>query len=240
MLKKYLHHGTSLPVGLVMTVPLLVLYELGLLVVGLDVLNGADVVTQQVLNGFGQVGFLTFNAALLVGFGVGVALLKHRNQFDFRFFGPLLVESTLYGFTMGFLIIALLDETKLLLGETGLLGPTSGVELLRNVVLSAGAGLHEELLFRLAMIPGLLALWKRVTRVGGRPLAIVFAVVVSSVLFSVAHFMAEDPNWYRFAYRGAAGLVFAIVFLTRGFAVAAYTHTMYDIWVLEIVPHLQG
>ena len=83
-------------------------------------------------------------------------------------------------------------------------------------------------------------LWKRVTQVGGRPLAIIFAVVTSSLLFSLAHFMAEDPNWYRFAYRAAAGLVFAIVFLTRGFAVAAYTHTMYDIWVLEVVPHLQG
>jgi len=225
---------------LVMTIPLLVLYELGLLVVGLDVLNGADVVTQEILNLFGQVGFLTFNAALLLGFGVGVVLLKRRKRFDFRFFGPLLVESTLYGFTMGFLIIALLDETRLLLDETGLLGPTLETGMLRNIVLSAGAGLHEELLFRLAMIPGLLALWKRITQVGGRPLAIIFAVVTSSLLFSLAHFMAEDPNWYRFAYRAAAGLVFAIVFLTRGFAVAAYTHTMYDIWVLEVVPHLQG
>jgi membrane protease YdiL (CAAX protease family) len=240
MFKRYLHHSTSLSVGLVMTIPLLVLYELGLLVVGLDVLNGADVVTQEILNLFGQVGFLTFNAALLLGFGVGVVLLKRRKRFDFRFFGPLLVESTLYGFTMGFLIIALLDETRLLLDETGLLGPTLETGMLRNIVLSAGAGLHEELLFRLAMIPGLLALWKRITQVGGRPLAIIFAVVTSSLLFSLAHFMAEDPNWYRFAYRAAAGLVFAIVFLTRGFAVAAYTHTMYDIWVLEVVPHLQG
>ena len=83
-------------------------------------------------------------------------------------------------------------------------------------------------------------LWKRLTSWGGQAMAVAFALILSSIVFSLAHFIAEDPNWYHFAYRTAAGLLFGAVFLTRGFAVAVYTHTMYDIWVLEIVPHLQG
>jgi membrane protease YdiL (CAAX protease family) len=63
----------------------------------------------------------------------------------------------------------------------------------------------------------------------------VLAFAISSLLFSAAHyhpFGSEDWEVWSFAYRAVAGVLFGILFVTRGFAVAAYTHALYDIHVL--------
>jgi hypothetical protein len=95
-----------------------------------------------------------------------------------------------------------------------------------------GAGVYEEALFRLALVP----LIARVARIlqAHDILAGTLAVTGSSLLFSIAHHAGlpgEPFTWYAFIFRWLAGVYFAWVFLTRGFGVAVGTHVAYDVFV---------
>lgn len=102
------------------------------------------------------------------------------------------------------------------------------------LVASIGAGLHEELVFRLLLMGGLHAALTRFAKLP--PLvAAILAVLASSALFSAVHYLgpAGDPfTMASFLYRLFAGVLLAIIFHVRGFAVAAYTHAIYDVLVL--------
>ena len=104
-----------------------------------------------------------------------------------------------------------------------------------DVLMAAGAGYHEELLFRL--LPLGLALWG-LPRLGvSRKTALFFwvfvVVLIESTLFSLAHFMGLSAvSWYAFWFRFFAGIIFSLLFLFRGFAVAAYAHFLYDVMVM--------
>ena len=60
------------------------------------------------------------------------------------------------------------------------------------------------------------------------------ALVVSGAFFSAAHFLGggETPDLGNFIYRLAAGMILGLVFLTRGFGIAAWTHAIYDLYIL--------
>ena len=95
-----------------------------------------------------------------------------------------------------------------------------------------GAGLYEEALFRLTLMPtffyGLRLLQTPVIA------ANTLAVTGSALLFSLAHHAGspgEAFTWYAFIFRWMAGVFFAWVFVIRGFGIAVGTHTAYDILV---------
>jgi hypothetical protein len=155
-------------------------------------------------------------------------------------FIPVLLESALYAVTMGALIVFVM--TRLLHIDPGLrihlpsaAAGAPSVGFFVRIVLSFGAGVHEELVFRLLMIPGLIALGEKL--LGLRHwLALLFAFSVSAVLFSAAHHVVGGEAWHIgvFVYRILCGLIFASIFQWRGFAVAVYTHALYDIFVLTL------
>src|SRR4029079_11989019 len=61
-----------------------------------------------------------------------------------------------------------------------------------SAIAAIGAGVHEELVFRLALIAGLVA----VMRPLGHRIAVLFAIAGSSVLFAAAHHVgAQGEAW---------------------------------------------
>lgn len=95
-----------------------------------------------------------------------------------------------------------------------------------------GAGVYEEAIFRLALVPisyGLLRILMT-----PKVLAGALAVTGSAWLFSIAHHVGlpgEPFTWYAFFFRWAAGVYFAWVFVARGFGIAVGTHAAYDLLV---------
>ena len=60
------------------------------------------------------------------------------------------------------------------------------------------------------------------------------AVVLTSLVFSAAHYVGphgETFEAFSFAFRFLAGAFFAMLFVYRGFGVAAGTHALYDVFV---------
>jgi hypothetical protein len=95
-----------------------------------------------------------------------------------------------------------------------------------------GAGVYEETIFRLLLIPLLYGLLRILQ--APKVMATTFAVTASALLFSVAHHIgdpADDFQWFVFIFRWAAGVYFAWVFLLRGFAIAVGAHVAYDVLV---------
>ncbi|HUW82322.1 MAG TPA: CPBP family intramembrane glutamic endopeptidase [Phycisphaerae bacterium] len=102
---------------------------------------------------------------------------------------------------------------------------------LGEVVVSVGAGIYEELLFRLILISLLGMLL--VDLAGMRKQAgYTVAILVSSALFAGHHYQPVGSDVFdsaSFAFRLAAGIYLAVVFVLRGFGIAVGCHAAYDL-----------
>lgn len=208
----------DLAASLVLVMPLFLAYEVGVLFAGN--VNGADVVTRAVYGALGRQTYLLVNAAIAVAFLVWLRRTQRWGTLRADVVVPLVLEAAIYALTLGALVTFVLDRV---LG----LGLTAG-----SVVNALGAGVHEELVFRLAVMGGLVAMLQRV--VIQRWLVVVLALAVSSALFSLAHHAGphgEPFTTHAFAFRCLAGAVFGLVFWFRSLAHAVYAHALYDILV---------
>jgi membrane protease YdiL (CAAX protease family) len=109
-------------------------------------------------------------------------------------------------------------------------GDLHGMDLLTRLSMSVGAGIYEELVFRMAIMGGLHMLladvmgWK-----GAR--AWVPAMAASALLFAVYHPLRLPDgslDAWKFAFLVIGGAWFGTLFHWRGFGIAAGTHAAYD------------
>jgi hypothetical protein len=109
--------------------------------------------------------------------------------------------------------------------------------LMTNIVTGVGAGIYEELVFRLILICALMVLFQDVIGLS-RQNAITLSVLMSAALFSAHHHIvwidgrlarSAPFNWTEFGFRTIAGVYFAVLFAIRGFGITAGTHAFYDI-----------
>lgn len=115
--------------------------------------------------------------------------------------------------------------------------PLSQSGSLPLVISYLGAGVYEETLFRLCLIP-LTYIALRILLVPRRA-AIVLSMLATSVLFSLAHYAgpaADQFTWFSFVFRATAGVFFAVLFVVRGFGVTVGSHAAYDLIVGILIP----
>jgi membrane protease YdiL (CAAX protease family) len=120
----------------------------------------------------------------------------------------------------------------------------------RLLVLSIGAGIYEEMVFRLVLFHLLHMLLVDVLRIPkGR--AVPLMVVTSAVLFSLYHYRmpwfpwftltgSEVFEWQSFVFRTLAGIYFGMIFMWRGFGLTAGAHASYDILIVVLRLVAQG
>jgi hypothetical protein len=222
--------------------PLFLIYQAGVLVLP-GVHNGADLVTSQLLtllHGRATL-YLLLNIGLSIGFCGAVLFLRRSNSFDPGVFLPTVLESAIYALTMGSLIVFVMQDLlhvdpSLVVRpalRTAAAQPSPG--LVSAFVLSLGAGVHEELLFRVILLGAVAWVCQKLAGLS-RFMSLAMAFLVSAVLFSAAHHVigGEPFRVGAFVYRILCGLFFATLYQTRGFAVAVYTHALYDMYVLML------
>lgn len=236
----YFQQSRDLLNSFLLVLPLLLVYQGGLILSGGATGNGADL-TIFLVQTWGWNALLWLNGGLILVGLVGVAVLKKQRRFEPRIALPLALESTAWAFLCGVLITWVLQRLlpplflPLAGGEAGLPG---GV--LDRVCLALGAGVNEEFVFRLGMFGGLV--WALEKPLGSQARAAWVGVGVSSVLFSLAHYLGPHESFavYSFLFRFLAGAFFCGLFWFRGFAVAVYTHAIYDVLVMVVFPALRG
>jgi hypothetical protein len=231
----------NLLTSLMLVFPLFLIYQVGVLAIP-EVYNGADLITSQLLHLLhGRLGaYALLNLGLGVAFVIALLVLRQRNQFHARQFIPVILESSVYAVTMGAVIVYVMKQVLGVDPRLAISWPAAAtgphdVGLFGRIVLSFGAGVHEELVFRLLMIPSIAYLCERLLGFR-RVAALVVAFLISSSLFSLAHHVVggEPFRVGVFVYRLLCGLLFATIFQLRGFATAVYTHSLYDIFVLTL------
>lgn len=234
--KDYLAHSRSPRYSLLLALPLLALYELlSLALTGsayAGVRNGADVLLKSLFVSLGgRDGLVVFNVLLL---GVGALLVvrdarRAREPLARGVFAAMVVESAVYAALFGLVVGSL---TSLVLGAPELLQIGGGrLDLRTQLVISLGAGIYEELLFRVLLVGGLVVAC-RVVLGWGPGASAAAAVVLGALIFSAFHYIGPLGDRFTlqsFTFRAIAGLVFSAMYVTRGLGITAWTHALYDV-----------
>jgi hypothetical protein len=222
---------SELPLAsLALLIPLLVLYEVGTRHFASDPFAGTEhriiafKLMQDFFHLFGASG--RYLPALAI---VGILLAWHIARNDpWRVKPGTLVGMSLEGAFLGIPLLAI--------GILGLRYLSGGVssDWRGMIVLSIGAGIYEELVFRLVAFTVLHMLLVDFLSVP-KLWAGAITVLAASVLFSVYHYWGlEDFAWHSFAFRTFAGIYFGVVFLFRGFGITACSHASYDVCVVAL------
>lgn len=212
-------HG-DLGASLVLIFPLVLAYGIGALLAG--TISAIDLPSRALWQvcGADRQTYLLVYAALAAGFLVWIGKSGRRAALTLDIAAPVVMEAAIYGLTLAAVIDLVLARA---------LGLGAG----DDVVAALGAGLHEELLFRLGAFAGGGLL---LTRANVAPrVAWMAALVGSSLLFAGAHHWAGEPWDERaFAFRALAGAAFGLIFWCRSLAHAVWAHALYDIYVALI------
>lgn len=231
--------------------PLLAVYEGGTLYLGPEAArNGADSWLRSLLDviGFGQY-------FLLPALTCGILLAWHHArrepwQLPVRTIGQMWLESAVWG--GGLLILAYLALLLVANGRAAepaaaaWMATATREQATSRLIGYLGAGIYEELLFRLLLMPLVMAAMRFVRF--NRKASLTTAVVLTSLVFALAHYQFDATffGWHviwrqgeplaalSFAFRFAVGATFAILFSYRGFGIAVGAHALYDLLALLV------
>ncbi|MDE3052679.1 MAG: CPBP family intramembrane metalloprotease [Gemmatimonadota bacterium] len=228
--------------SLLFALPLLLLYE-GLAAarparVGSgEIRNGADVLLHQaayaIAGPWGPLGLMA--AIILLCAWLVYRDVRKSGGVRPGVFPLMMAESAVlalaFGLVVGTATAALLSHLPTMLLATG---PIEKMDPVTRLMLSLGAGLYEELLFRVLLVGGL-AFGGRVILGLSRATSGAIATIVGALVFSAFHYIGpygEPLRLQSFVFRAISGVAFSVLYLTRGFGVTAWTHALYDVWVL--------
>ena len=240
--------------NLVFLLPLLLAYEMGVWLIGGpdgdSVRNGADAWMRLGLQRMG-LDLLWLLPAVVIGAMLSwqwISCQPWRMSWDTL--GGMLAESLLFAFVL-ILLGQLTDYCFRQAGAMTLQVDESRWHsgFLVKLIAFTGAGIYEEFLFRLCLIPVTYAAL-RALLVPHRG-SVVGTIVLTSLIFSLAHYLGPAADgqslsllteavarvqssrslWFSFVFRTLAGMFFASLFFLRGFGITVGTHAVYDVFV---------
>jgi hypothetical protein len=207
--------------------------------------NATDIVTAPLLRlaEGSKWTYLGITAAIGIAFATTFALLGRGHAFHPRKFLQIAVEGVVYAFFMRFGASFLVG--KLFAGNIKQEGSLVGL------VMSLGAGFYEELAFRVVLfgLGAKLLIWlvarQKVDLVAAETLRPTLRVAtlmfiwafVCAATFSAVHYLGSYADAFEltsFTFRMFLGLALTLIYVTRGFAAAVWTHALYDVWVLVL------
>lgn len=220
-------HATREPLYcLVFLLPLVATYEFGALILRLTSWPERQLVAERLLRDL--LGWLGASGVWLPGIAVVLTLaiwhVLSRRSWVVRAWVPalMLAESVL------------LAAPLLVLGRLSLQASASApASVAEQLVLALGAGIFEELVFRLGLVSLVLVLMVEVLR-APRPVGEAVAIVVGALLFALAHYPpvgGDEFAWGSFLIRTAGGAYLSLVFLWRGVGVSTGAHAAYNVAV---------
>lgn len=221
--------------NLLFVLPLLALYEVGAVMLagpsGEGVRNGADSWLRSQLAAYG-IKFAWTAPALVATllFARAAWAWGDRPKQPFAACFGMFIESVVLSVVVWLLgrnFYQLLAQAGLPLNQIQFKSVASA-----QVVQFVGAGVYEEVLFRVVLF-GLIYTLVRLTLMP-RLFATLLAAVGAALVFAAAHHwgaQGEPMDQAKFLFRTAAGLVFTAVYVTRGLGIAVGAHAGYNILV---------
>src|SRR5712692_4147908 len=239
----YWHVSRTPRYSLLFALPLLLFYQVLAVLLAhgeRSIRNGADVILQALFTAAAGAWGPPLFMVCLIGAGLWLVtrdMRAHGSLLRGGVFVTMLGESIalalIFGFVVGRVTSGVLGMLQTLAVPGGG-GPE--MDWWTRLMLSLGAGIYEELLFRVLLVGALAAAARAL--LGWRPLtAGIAATVAGAAIFSAFHYIGPyGDRWelYSFAFRMVAGLFFSGLYLARGFGVTAWTHALYDVVLLIV------
>lgn len=230
----YFQTTRSLLYSYLISLPLLLLYEVLIFISQPDsdqiVRISVDVWIKTLFSYFdNNVLSITLILVALVGIYI---LYRERNKLaslKFSYFMTMLIEASVYAFLLSVLISITISN----LLQMVQVSPMESLSLLQQMALSLGAGLYEELFFRVILVSGLLWLFKHFFSKKGT--AYILAILLAAIIFSLVHYIGSMGDYFTlasFLFRFLFGLALNAIYIWRGFGMAAWTHALYDLMVI--------
>lgn len=231
----YFRQTNSLLYSYLICLPLLLLYEILIIISQPD---GSQIIRISVdvwiKTLFSFLGSNVLSITLIVAAIAGIIILyKERQQLKnlkIHYFAWMLVEASIYAFCLA-LLISITVGSILQIAQTP--QPMESLTTLQQLALSLGAGLYEELFFRVILVSILLYTFSFWT--SKKWMAKASAIVLAAIIFSTVHYIGTmgDPFTVdTFLFRFLFGLALNGIYLWRGFGMAAWTHAIYDLMVV--------
>ncbi len=238
--RSYWHDARAPRYSLTFALPLFVLYELlaaALSSGGGGLRNGADVMLKAPFLALaGARGPLLFVGLLAIVFVVLVVRdARGKGPLKLATFVTMFVESValaaVFGVVIGLITSQLLGQfQRLSIGQLDQLGVPGGI------MVSLGAGLYEELLFRVVLV-GVLLYGSRKLLGWGPVASGTLAIVGGALIFSAFHYVGpygDALTLSSFMFRAIAGVAFSALYVLRGFGITAWTHALYDVMLVLV------
>ncbi len=226
--------------GFLSTIPLILLYEI-LIITANEGRPGQVRVSSEIwLKQWFQ--FIDGPTSLILGgvlllIGIGIMLYERKRRIPLRpvYFLGIVVESSFYAIIVALLVSQLVwtlfSAVAPVIANAGAQLEQEGIGM--QIALSIGAGIYEELLFRVILVGGLYAILRAI--LGFNTAAYILAAVAGALLFSAIHYwgpLGDEFTGESFLFRFFFGLALNVIYLVRGFGVAAWTHALYDIMIV--------
>ena len=227
MIQDYLSKSKSLFYSLLITFPLFLVYEIGIFFMFRTdisyVKNGGDVLIEEFIKMLGLNGYYAASSIFIVVlFSIFISQRKKFKSFEIKY--NYLFFMALESIAYAYLLLLLLQNIYLLQG--------TGSNWLSSLILSIGAGLYEELIFRFLLIFILTKSISFVFKVK-EFYSLILSIMVSSILFSIFHYIGEESFApISFTLRFLAGIYLSVIYINRGFGIVALTHAFYDLFVI--------
>lgn len=244
ILSSYKEVSRTFTYGIYATLPLFITYQVVTYFIGVvitkngekyRIVSDSDYFLKEIPTFFG----IPQNATpLLLIVSVMAMLYYERRKFgliqpQISFFFRTLGESAYFGFILKYAVALLAASAIFFLSGTfpPILSPSVPTSLL-EVLQKTGFGFYEEILYRVILLSGLLTFF-RVLHIPGM-IARITAVTTVSMIFSSVHFFgpfAYPLDIGSFLYLSYLSVFFSAIYLWRGFATAAWSHALFDIFL---------
>ncbi len=219
---------------LALIAPVFVLYHLGILLI--PARNGVDLISPWIAELLQYSTAAYVFATLALGIGLLYAATRDAkvHPLQLKFFVPTVAESLVWA---GVVTLAVGRLTQELIGWTDMQVGVAAFGPGTELILSAGAGLHEELVFRAGLFGGVVFICSKLAK-RRAPSIVVSVAIASAFLFALIHYIGPFGDTFRigsFVFRMLFGLALTGIYVARGFAVAVWTHFLYDViyfWIL--------
>ncbi|MBI2192550.1 MAG: CPBP family intramembrane metalloprotease [Planctomycetes bacterium] len=239
-MQQYHQRTRSLSFSLLLVLPLLAFYEAWLLFFRPSVVNAAGVALKlpmeylaRIFQHFGSTNFLNatllFNLVLIGIFFVAYYRTRKQGDVPFGLFVPLLLESALYGLLLGRVVLWIMQLPSLVSsGRLAMSQPATGT--FDSIMLSVGAGVYEEIFFRLLLVGGLYVAGILIFDRGKANLALAMLLAAAVFLAALKQFaMSTGPlTWPGFA----GGLIRDALLIAAAEALVLGLHA-FLIWLLK-------
>jgi hypothetical protein len=221
ILSSYRDVARTFTYGIYATLPLFIVYQAGLIAIHSQKIISSNKTLEDASTLFGTLSHTA--TGLLLVLGMMAMLCYERRRFGFiqlwpPFFFLTAAEAVFFAVALGYV-------------SSWLPFPLQPEPLINAIIYGAGAGFYEELLNRVILLGGLLAFFRAI-RFHGMSARII-AVTLTAMLFSLDHYtgpLGEHLALGSFLYRSYAGVFFSYLYLQRGFATVAWTHSLFDIF----------